>query len=161
MFSSEHQIWKFANYWDELNDWLPYAEDLVRIWADQSSNEIKFKSTFEITIASFLLMDDLLPLAAKKAFAKVTLDVMSEARKKKLTLKSLYIDPPPPGRKKDRASLFIRMHEVIQLIEEGRQKQEAYNLVATQYHKSPDTVRRDYERYIKRRRKRGNGEINQ
>jgi hypothetical protein len=29
MFSSKHEIWKFALAGDELDDWLPYAEDLV------------------------------------------------------------------------------------------------------------------------------------
>ena len=153
IFSSEHAIWKFANAGGELDDWLPFAEDLVNSWANQSSDEIKFQSTFEIILASYLLMDDLLPQAAKKAFANLTLDVISDADDQKLTLKSLFIHPPPPGRKRDKISYFIRMHEVIKLIKEGHKNQSAYDLVATEHHKSPDTIRRDYERYIKRRQK--------
>lgn len=159
MFSSKHEIWKFAYSWDELDDWLPYAEDLVRSWTNQSAEEIKFRSRFEIVIASFLLMDDLLPLAAKKAFAALTLDVISEADKKKLTIESLRIHPPPPGRKRDKRAIFSRNWAVIELLEKGHQKQEAYEMVANQFHKSPDTIRRDYERYYQRRKKRDDGEI--
>ena len=153
IFSSVHEIWKFANGNGELDDLLPYAEDLVNKWANQSGDEIEFQSTFEIALASYFLMDDLLPKAAKKAFAKITIDVISEADDQKLTLKSLFIHPPPPGRKRDKISSFIRMREVIKLIKEGHKNQAAYELVATEHHKSPDTIRRDYERYIKRRQK--------
>jgi len=152
MFTSEHMIWKYADWLDELDDWLPYAEDLVKKWEKQSSDEIKFTRTFEIIIASFLLMDDLLPLTAKKAFANLTLDVISEVDKKKLTMESLCIHAPPPGRKKD-SSFPVRIREVKELIAKGHSKQEAYELVASQYHKSPDTIRRAYERLFKRRKK--------
>lgn len=151
-------IWKFADWWDELDDWLPYAEDLIKKWASQSSEEIKF-GEFEIRIASFLLMDDLLPLSAKKAFANLMLDAMFEAKEKKLSLAALHIHPPRPGRKEDRQAIFIRMSEVFELIKEGHQKQEAYELVAKKHHKSPDTIRREYERWMKKRRERKNGEI--
>ncbi|MDI1310070.1 MAG: hypothetical protein PSV17_11680 [Methylotenera sp.] len=153
IFSSDHAIWKFAYAGDELDDWLPFAEDLVNSWANQSSDEIKFQSTFEIILASYLLMDDLLPQAAKKAFAKITLDVISEAAEKKVTLNSMSLHAPPPGRKQDKISYFIRMREVINLIKEGYKNQAAYELVATKHHKSPDTIRRDYERNIKHRQK--------
>ena len=94
---------------------LPYAENLVNKWANQSGDEIEFQSTFEIALASYFLMDDLLPKAAKKAFAKITLDVISKAVEKKLTLKNLSTHAPPPGRKQDKISSFIRMSEVIKL----------------------------------------------
>lgn len=161
MFSSEHMIWKWADWWAELDDWLPYAEDLVREWANQSSDKIKFATEFEIRIASFLLMDDLLPLPAKKAFGELVLDAMFEAKNKKLTIESLRIHPPPPGRKKDKQAFFSRNRAVIELLEKGHQKQEAYKVVANQFHKSQDTIRRDYERYFQRRKKRDDGEIDQ
>lgn len=161
MFSSEHMIWKWADWWDELDDWLPYAEDLVREWADQSSDKIKFSTEFQIRIASFLLMDDLLPLPAKKAFGELMLDAMFEAVDKKLTIQCLHIHPPPPGRKKDKQAIFSRNRAVIELLEKGHQKQEAYEVVANQFHKSQDTIRRDYERYFQRRKKRDDGEIDQ
>ena len=82
IFSSVHEIWKFANGNGELDDLLPYAEDLVNKWANQSGDEIEFQSTFEIALASYLVMDDLLPKAAKKAFPNITLDVISKAAEK-------------------------------------------------------------------------------
>ena len=61
MISSNHAIWKFADAGDELDDWLPYAEDLIRKWSTQSSDEVEFQTTFEIAIAALLLIDGLLP----------------------------------------------------------------------------------------------------
>ncbi len=120
MFTSDHAIWKFADAGDELNDWLPYAEDLIRKWSTQSSDEVKFKSTFEIIIAAFLLQDDLLPASAKVAFAKVMLDAIDEAITKKLHFKSLLIHPPKPGRKENRTATYIKCKEVMKLIQGGK-----------------------------------------
>jgi hypothetical protein len=74
MFLPEHAIWKFANAGDELNDWLPYAEDLIRKWSVQNKDEIKFDS-FQIILATLLLKDDLLPAPARAAFADAVWDV--------------------------------------------------------------------------------------
>ena len=62
MFSSDHAIWKFADAGDELDDWLPYAEDLIQKWSTQNNNEVKFQTSFEIIIAAFLLIYVLLSL---------------------------------------------------------------------------------------------------
>lgn len=78
MFTPEHEIWKLADAADRLDDWLPYAEGLVDKWRSQSGDEISFSSTWEIITAAFLLKDDLLPASAKEAFARLTLDVISE-----------------------------------------------------------------------------------
>jgi len=51
MFTSEHQIWKFAYAGDELDDWLPYAEDLIEKWSTEDA--VVFEDTFEIILASF------------------------------------------------------------------------------------------------------------
>lgn len=159
MFSSAHMIWKWACQGDGLNDWLPYAEELVNKWASQSDEEVKFESEFDIRIAAFLLVDDLLPSPARRAFGNLMLHTMAEAKTKKLTLTTLGIRPPRPGRKEDRTAIFIRNRAVIELIEQGRSKQDAYELAAKQFHKSPDTLRRDYERYLKRRKRTKPGEI--
>ncbi|MBC7618217.1 MAG: hypothetical protein H7293_04370 [Candidatus Saccharibacteria bacterium] len=100
MFSSKHAIWKFAYAGDELDDWLPYAEDLVRKWSKQESREVEFRSTFEIILASYLLKDDLLPAPARVAFAEVMFEIINEASSAKLKIKCLHIEPPKPGRKK-------------------------------------------------------------
>lgn len=154
MFSSIHAIWKFAYAGDELDDWLPYAEDLIREWSSQNPEEVKFHSTFDIVIAAFLIKDDLLPASAKVAFAKVMLDAIDEATTKKLNFKSLLIHPPKPGRKEDRTKTFIRLHEVKALIQSGMTATEAYAVVAEKNFKSPDTIRREYERIALKNRNR-------
>lgn len=154
MFSPSHEIWKFANAGDELDDWLPYAEDLIREWSTQSKDEVKFKTTFEIIIAAFLLKDDLLPASARGAFAEVLLEAIDEATRKKLRFKSLLIHPPKPGRKENRTETFIRHHEVTALIQKGKTATEAYKVVAEKHFKSPDTIRREFERIVLKKRKR-------
>jgi hypothetical protein len=154
MFSSEHAIWKFADAGDELDDWLPYAEDLVREWSTQSSDEVKFPGTFGIILAAFLLEDDLLPASARVAFAKVMLETIDESISNKLSIKSLHIHPPKPGRKENRGETYFRFHEVKTLIQEGKTATEAYRVVAEKHFKSTDTIRRDYERIVKRMRER-------
>ncbi len=154
MFSSNHAIWKFAYAGDELDDWLPYAEDLIRKWSTQNNDEVDFQTTFEIIIAAFLLKDDLLPASARAAFAETMLETIDEATRKKLHFKSLLIRPPKPGRKENRTETFIRHHEVTALIQKGKTATEAYKVVAEKHFKSPDTIRREYERIVKKRSKR-------
>jgi len=157
MFTPDHEIWKFANTEDELDDWLPYAADLVEKWASQSENEVKFKTTFEIILASLLLMDDLLPPAARKAFAGLTLETITEIENKKVAIECLHITPPPPGRKKDLHARGSILRGVHSLLKTGLSKTEAYEVVAAQHFKSPDTIRRMYERALKRRGNRNRG----
>lgn len=154
MFSARHAIWQFANAGDELDDWLPHAEDLIRKWSSQNNQEVGFESTFEIIIATYLLIDDLLPASARVAFAKVMLESINEATNKKLPLKCLHISPPKPGRKENRSEIFSRFHEVKTLIRDGKTATEAYKVVAKKRYKSPDTIRRDYERIVRKGRKR-------
>lgn len=154
MFSAKHAIWKFAYAGDELNDWLPYAEDLMRKWSSQNNEEVEFRDTFEIILAAYLLKDDLLPASARAAFAKVILESINEATNKKLLLKCLHIRPPKPGRKENRSEIFFRFQEVKTLIREGKTATEAYKVVAEKHFKSPDTIRRDYERIVQKGRKR-------
>ena len=154
MFSPSHEIWKFAYAGDELDDWLPYAEDLVQKWSSQTSDEVKFETTFEIIIAAFLLKDDLLPASASLAFAEIVLETIDEAVKNKLRLKCLHIRPPKPGRKESRTATFIKCREVTALIQKGMTATEAYKVVAEKHFKSPDTIRREYERIALKERKR-------
>lgn len=155
MFSSEHAIWKFANACAELDDWLPYAEDLVREWSVQNSSEVRFQGgTFDIVLAALLLEDDLLPVSARVAFAKLMIETIDEASVSKLRIKCLHIYPPKPGRKENRTETIIRFHEVKTLIQEGKAATEAYRVVAEKHFKSPNTIRRDYERIVKKMQKR-------
>lgn len=154
MFLSNHAIWKFANAGGELDDWLPYAEELIQQWSTKSYDEVKFQGTFEIIIAAFLLIDDLLPASAKAAFANVMLATIDEASNKKLRIKCLDITPPRSGRKENRTGTFIKFREVKALIQDGKTTTEAYKVVAEKYFKSPDTIRREYERIVKKQTKR-------
>ena len=149
MFSSEHAIWKFADAGDKLDDWLPYAEDLVRKWSKQESREVEFRSTFEIILASYLLKDDLLPAPARVAFAEVMFGIIDEASSAKLKIKCLHIKPPKPGRKKNRAETSNRFREVKDLVQDGTAVSQAYKVVAEKHFKSPETIRRDCERFVK------------
>lgn len=153
MFSSNHEIWKFAYTHDELDDWLPYAEDLIRMWSIKNKGEVKFQNSFEIIIAAYLLKDDLLPVSAKVAFATSMLEAVNDATNAKIHFKSLHILPPKPGRKEHRTETFIRCREVRILVEGGSTATDAYRVVAEKYFKSPDTIRRDYERNVLNARK--------
>lgn len=154
MFSSKHVIWKIANIYGELDDWLPHAEYLIGEWSIQNSDTVEFKNTREIIIAGWLLEDDLLPASARAAFARLMLKTINEADDKKIRLDCLHIKPPKPGRKENRGEAFTRIRAVRLLIQEGISYTEAYGIVAEKHHKSPDTIRRDYERAKKRAGKR-------
>ncbi len=155
MFSSEHAIWKFAYAGGELDDWLPYAEDLVLKWSVQSKDKIRFDS-FQIILAALLLKDDLLPTPARSAFADAVLEAMNDAIAKKYTLKSLHIHPSKPGRKKmSLEQLGFIMLSVSRILRSGKTAAEAYQEVADKYFKSPDTIRRVFERQKKISQKHG------
>lgn len=153
MFSSEHVIWKVAYWAGELDDWLPYAEELVTKWGSQSEDSIVFPTTWEIIVAALLLQDNLLPASARAAFAKLMLKTLHEADESKLTINCLHVRPPKPGRKENRTALFIRMHEVRELLQQGKTATDAYHIVAEKHFRSPDTIRRDYERHVLKRKK--------
>lgn len=80
MFNPKHHIWKFANAGDELDDWLYEAENLVKEWSGQ--DKVIFKTTWQIILASYLLLDDLLPLEAKRALSMVVIDTIVESDEK-------------------------------------------------------------------------------
>lgn len=153
MFSPDHAIWKFAYAGDELDDWLPHAEYLVGEWSVQKSDEVRFNNTFDIILAALLLEDNLLPAPARVAFAKAMLETIGEVQTKKIRVSCLHIEPPKPGRKENRQQTRIRLRKVAGLIKEGMPATEAYKIVAEEHCKSPETIRRDYERMINRSRK--------
>lgn len=133
-----------------MDDWLPQAENLVQEWSSKNSDEVTFRGTFEIILAALLLEDDLLPASARVAFAKRMLSTINEAESNQLRLESLYIHPPKPGRKKSDTEFVVRFHEIRKLTYEGISLTEAYKAVAEKYFKSPDTIRREYERFRKK-----------
>lgn len=82
--------------------------------------------------------------------ARLTLQTISEVEDKKLGIDCLHISPPKPGRQENRRLKGQILFAVRDLIKSGYSKTDAYNEVSQQYFKSPDTVRRMYERAIKR-----------
>lgn len=154
MFSVEHQIYKYASRADRLDDWLPYAEKLVETWSTLDGDEVNFTSIHEIVIASLLLKDDLLPSPARKAFAELMLKTLNEVEASKLRVDCLHISPPKPGRSSKRFEILRRCRDVHMLIREGKTASQAYEVVAEKHCKSTDTIRRDYERHLKKIRER-------
>ncbi|TQE99575.1 MAG: hypothetical protein FKY71_07875 [Spiribacter salinus] len=148
MFDRHHMIWRWADHWDELGDWLPAAKDLVSRWADQSPQEVEFRNDFELRVACFLLYDNLLPESAAKALSFLFLETMSEARDKGYRLDRLHVIPEKRGRKRD-VSRMYRQWELRELLKAGTPKMEAYSQIAEKYAKSTDTIRREYERIEK------------
>lgn len=154
MFTPEHAIWRFAYAADELDDWLPYAESLIQKWSIQDKSEVEIQAGFELVIAAFLAQDNLLPASASKAFATAVLSQIAEADANAAIVKRL-LDPKKPGRKKtSKQETFRRMWAVSNLIREGMTASAAYEEVAEKHCKSPDTIRREYERALKKRSKR-------
>ena len=155
MFSSDHAIHKIAVCVGEADDLLPYAEELVLKWSTQDCDEVELAGS-DLAIAALLLEDNLLPSSARVAFARLMLKTIEEARENRLTLKCLGFRTPKPGRKKtDLAETGYRLHKVYQLINtEGMTPNDAYDIVAKECFKSPDTIRREYERAMKKTRDR-------
>lgn len=148
MFTPEHEISKIAFYFGESDDWLPYAEELVHKWAHMEPHDIRL-SGFDLSIAAVLLKDDLLPSPARWALGELMLKVQTEAKARKLTIECLGIKAPRPGRKNEpREVLGFRLKRVHQLLKEGKTKTEAYEITAKEQFKSPDTIRREYERHV-------------
>ncbi len=154
-FSPDAAIWKFANPDDGLDDWLGYAENLVQKWSVQNKDEIEFDS-FQFALATLLLKDDLLPDNARAAFADAMWKAMEEAHEKKYTLKNLHVYPPSSGMEKMHPyQLGFIMHGVRQAIQDGKTATKAHQEIADTLFKSPDTIRRIYERQRKKRQKPG------
>lgn len=152
MFESHHEIFKVAAYFEEIDDWLPYAEDKVNQWMTLN-DPAKFNSTFEIQLACLMLKDNLLPQSAIDGMALLVMESIHEAKEKKLRIDALKIQPPKPGRK---AAEYIStaLYEVHDLIKTGISKSVAYAEVAEKFHKAPDTIRREYERRMRHRQTR-------
>ena len=153
VFRPHHAIYKFADYYDELEDYLPYAESLIEWWSSCDS-PVNFTTTFDIQIAVLLLHDDLLPEPAIRGLGVCIWAAIGEARDKRYSIEALQITPPPPGRKRD-DSMLSYCWGVRELLEEGASKTKAYAAIAEKHSKSPDTIRRAFERAEKKKRDRG------
>lgn len=149
MLTSEHLLVKIAYArGEDVDNWVTAAENIIDKCS--TSEEVVFGNTFDIQLASFLLIDNLLPLPGVKALSNVMFNVIQESYEKKYTMESLYITPPKSGRKENKIFLRIVFHEVREHLEKGLSKKEAYMLVAEKHSKSPDTIRRIVERINKK-----------
>lgn len=153
MFSNAHALKRYAFAIGEHDDVFTEAEELILKWGRHPDSAVEFKSIGEIYYATLLLEDGLLPIAAKKALSKTMRKAINEAYENKLRIKCLYISPPKRGRKENRTAIIIKCREVSGLIKGGMTASKAYEVVAEKHSKSPDTIRRDYERLMKARKK--------
>ena len=149
VFNHNQEIVKAAFASGKPDDWLDKAEELIEEWASCSEDEVQFHTTSDITIASLLLVDDLLPPPARKAFARLTLETIRETTHKKVAVECLRIKPPSPGRKDNEAQRLHIKIRVMNLVRSGLSKTEAYEIVAAELCKAPDTIRRAWERPLR------------
>lgn len=152
------EAWKAAWSSKDPGDVLSHMDYLLSEW-QESEIIVEFENPWQIIIASLFLTDGILPLQARKGLANTILNTIGECSEKRFKVDSLKIKPDKPGRKKDSETQWNMLHQTHSLIKEGLPKQESYELVAKKFHKSPDTVRRAYERAIKRRANKPTGKI--
>jgi len=71
----------------------------------------------------------------------------------------MKMSPAQPGRKASRQALSIRLFTVKDYLKSGLSKQEAYHKTSEKFHKSPDTIRREFERAMKKSKQNRKGKI--
>jgi hypothetical protein len=150
-------IWQYAWYHDELDHYLSHAEQLLIQWSvpnlDTSSFEGEphafFSNPEDFQFALYLLHDDLLPIGVQKLVCLAILSGRAQLREKKTYNEYLMVGSKvKPGRPRE-PIVRRRTNQVIKLIKEGVTKTKAIEQVAEEYHKSKDTIRREYERSLK------------
>ena len=153
-FKSHHKVWNVGWYYDDVDDYLSYVNICLEKWVQNKyDHEIPFfEDKYEIQVASLLLYDNLLPTEARKAFSMLAITAMKEISDTKQQSNVFHIKKPAKGRKKDEFLERQLLSGVAKLIKAGTLKTEAYKIVAQENNKSPDTVRRRYERFMKRRK---------
>lgn len=150
-------IYKFAYYHDELDEWLSFAEELIERWESMTFDHKKsdeaeylksfFTIPFEFRLATFMLMDNFLPESARIAYGYSILDAQLFLKDKNVICPSLHIEAKPKGRKRNHKEKLARGRLVIELIKEDKPLKEVYETVAEKFNKSPETIRREYERW--------------
>lgn len=106
-------------------------------------------SIFEIRIALNLSEDGFLVQSVQSKLSCITTNLIDEAFEKKFNIDSFFIRAPKRGRKPD----HYLHHKIISMVYDNlntnNTMQEVYEYVATQLYKSPDHVRRIFERHKK------------
>jgi len=114
-----------------------------------NSEHIKlfFEDDYEFEIAGLLLIDGLLPVQAREAYVQCVFNAQVCLSNKKVVCEELFVQPNKRGRKSIKNEMKQRIEDVQKAIDSGVSVTESYKLVAPKYNKSPDTIRRSFERH--------------
>jgi hypothetical protein len=160
-FTSDMMIWQYAYYHDELEDYLSQADYLLEQWNDPKIDVDEFignpntffSSEFDFQLALYLLHDGLLPRKVQMILAESVLLGRLDLRSKNVQCDMLKVSKEKnPGRPTGQLE-NTRFREVLELLKVGISRSESYERVAVKYFKSPDTIRRGFERMLKRNKK--------
>jgi len=133
-------------------DYLDRIKDLK--FNDDEANtpehiKLFFEDDYEFEIAGLLLIDGLLPVQAREAYVQCVFNAQVCLSDKKVVCEELFVQPNKRGRKSIKDEMNQRIKSVQKAINSGASITESYQLVATKYNKSVDTIRRSFERYKK------------
>ncbi len=156
-FTHDTMTFKFAYQNNEIEDWLTFANDLIERRESMSfdikqSDKIDYLKTFftqpfEFRLATFMLMNRLLPDSARQAYGFCIIKSQFILKDKKVVCPSLFVNGQTKGRKGIHKEKLNRNRIVIEMIKQGKPLKEVCELVADKYNKSPDTIRREHERW--------------
>lgn len=158
----ENPILKFADTYNYYRD----KSDEGQAWAERVLTKLTHAETLE-DLRSFtpgdwyicaLLLQSNLPVP-RRIIGQLIEKLVTELTETKIDVPALGIKKPRRGRPASsmdrRRYLFHLMHEVRTLTtDQGMTVSAAYEAIAERRHKSPDTIRRDYERFMADRKSR-------
>jgi hypothetical protein len=154
IFKEDMMIWQYGDYQNDIHEYLAYVEGLLDEWNELqidldvylSEPSSFFRSEFEFKVATFLLHDGLLPHKIQKIMAYAIMNSRLDLESRNIKFDILKVSKKAKvGRPKDK-SLLTRDSEVLYFLELGLSKTEAYKQVASKHFKSPDTIRRGFEK---------------
>lgn len=123
-----------------------------RIIESTGTNSSVLITEFDNYCLKLFLEDGLLEKPENVLFAYIDLleKISKECSNKKTYLDSLGQEAPNSGAKKNKHLKATMLFSTKKYLNEGISKGGAYEMVAKEVNRSPDTVRRTYERAIKR-----------
>jgi hypothetical protein len=158
-YHKDTMIFQFALMNDEIEDWLAFTDGLIEKWESMTFDSSKlsddnylysfFKNSFEFRLATLLMMDGLLPESARIAYGTSIVEAQYDLKNKKIVCPNIFVNGDKRGRKSSHRNKIKRIKDVRFKIEQGVSLKQTYQEVANKYHKSTDTIRRDYERWYK------------
>ncbi len=136
--------------YNDPHDSFAEIESFMDEWSKSDPDENELYK-FNIRLAAMLLIDGILPTKAGVVLGNKILAAMDEIIEKKQSVKALGIEKKTRGRPPKEQSIHYIYHEVGMRIKDGMSKTSAYKEVADQENKSPETIRRIFEREKKKR----------